>query len=241
MNKRWVTIFWFPLGHLLSFKVKRLVKRFKTYDWRLSTKMNPTFTCWIYFCQVRILLVPTWCTVVLQMPESATGLQNMPMDSLQNLSHLLFWSYKIRQTVQKLWLMTVNQKVPTQQNKIPPLEFFLLSEMFWSGSHSVHYSAINARISYRSAEHVNGFLAKFWVIYSFEVKRSENWFKSFDCQPKYSHSTKKIALVEIFLLNEIFLASSRCNVVQQMLESVTGLQSIPMDHCKILSHLLFWR
>ena len=70
------------------------------------------------------------------------------------------------QTVQKFWLTTVNQNIPTRQNKIPPVEFFLSSEKCF-GSHSVHCSAKNAKTSYRSAEHANEFLAKFWVIYFF--------------------------------------------------------------------------
>ena len=125
------------------------------------------------------------------------GLKNLPMDSLPNFESFTFLKLKIGQTVKKLWLTTVNQKIPTQQKKIHLLNFFLSSEKFL-GSHSMHCSATNARISYRSTEHANGFLAKFWVIYFFEVQRLDKQFKSFDCQPINSHLKKNSHQLKFF-------------------------------------------
>ena len=64
------------------------------------------------------------------MPEPVTGLQNMPMDSLQNFKSFIFSKLKERTNVSKV--MIVNQKIPTRQKQITTAEkHFVKWKLFW--------------------------------------------------------------------------------------------------------------
>ena len=92
---------------------------------KIPTRQKEITPPLITFCQVRILLVPTLCTVVLQMLESVTGLQNMPMDSLQNFKSFTF--FKLKDTTNSSKVLIVNQKFPQKKIEI----FFVEWEFFW--------------------------------------------------------------------------------------------------------------
>ena len=56
------------------------------------------------------------------MPESVTDLQNMPMDSLQNVESFTLLKLKYQTNGSKV--LIVNQKIPTEEKNIPLVEIY---------------------------------------------------------------------------------------------------------------------